>query len=124
MYKTITRNRFNKNKLNRPRKVKFEKLLGRLLVLISFIFLFSLLVTFIINNIGLASFDSGSNKKEIETVIVQDGDTLWSISEDYLSGGMDPRKYVYKIREFNNLDDIMLRSGQEIKIPFEDKKKD
>ena len=53
-----------------------------------------------------------------ETYIVQNGDTMWSIAEDYVGEGVDMRKYIGLIYQYNNgLTDLIV-SGQEITIPI------
>ncbi|UMZ73539.1 LysM peptidoglycan-binding domain-containing protein [Natranaerofaba carboxydovora] len=65
-----------------------------------------------------AGFDLEPDESEAnETTIVQDGDTLWNIAKEYNENDTDLRKFVYKIRELNNLDDAMLYPGKELKIP-------
>lgn len=53
-----------------------------------------------------------------ETYIVQNGDTMWSIAEDYVGRGMDMRKYIELIYQYNDgLTDLIV-SGQKITIPI------
>lgn len=51
-----------------------------------------------------------------ETVIVQDGDTLWGIAEQ-MRPDEDPRRTVHEIVEVNDLDDSHVNPGQELVIP-------
>ena len=53
-----------------------------------------------------------------ETYFVQSGDTMWSIAEDHIGAGMDVRKYIELIYQYNDgLTDLIV-SGQEITIPI------
>ena len=71
-----------------------------------------------IASIDKSGFNVESDESEInETTMVQDGDTLWNIAKEYNENDTDLRKFVYKIRELNDLDDAMLYPGKELKIP-------
>ncbi len=50
------------------------------------------------------------------TLVVQPGDTLWSIAKEVAPGG-DVRKTVYEIRKLNGLSDAMIISGQVLVLP-------
>lgn len=49
-----------------------------------------------------------------EDYVVSAGDTIWSIACENADG--DIRKYIYELREINNLNDCMIYPGQVIKI--------
>ncbi|MGY1858134.1 LysM peptidoglycan-binding domain-containing protein [Modestobacter sp. SYSU DS0290] len=50
------------------------------------------------------------------TVVVQPGDTLWSIAGD-VAPDEDRRAVVDAIRDRNDLDDVVLHPGQVIELP-------
>lgn len=51
-----------------------------------------------------------------QTVVVQPGQTLWSIARG-LAPGRDVRETVHEIRQINGLDNAMVRSGQILVLP-------
>ncbi len=51
---------------------------------------------------------------EYETIIVAEGDTLWSIANS-LEGNV--RENIYTIKEVNNLESSMIYVGQELLVP-------
>lgn len=60
----------------------------------------------------------GSDKKETyKIVIVQKGDTLWSITSNNCNSYSDIRKAIYEIKKFNNIASADIYPGQELKIP-------
>ena len=54
------------------------------------------------------------------SVRVKQGDTLWTIAQEYKPKGKDLRAYVYEIAANNGLDDCGVRSGQTIFVPVKD----
>lgn len=72
-------------------------------------------------------FDSFSRAGDIssdlkyEHIYVKSGDTVWSIASSYNHEKSDPRDMVAEIRAFNNLDDLIIRPGDVIKIPIRKK---
>lgn len=51
------------------------------------------------------------------TILVSNGDTLWSIASDYNEGNEDIRKLVHRIKKYNNLKSYTIYDGDEILIP-------
>lgn len=57
-----------------------------------------------------------STKAGYVTVVVQPGDTLWSIAKA-AKPGTDPRNYVQRIIDLNSLDGAGVRAGQALSLP-------
>ncbi len=53
------------------------------------------------------------------TVIAENGDTLWSICQEYKPEGMDLRLFIDKVMYENDLSQSCLEIGQEIVIPLD-----
>jgi len=51
------------------------------------------------------------------TVVVQKGDTLWSIAETFREPHTDIRRMVYMIRKANDLHSAVVYPGQKLTIP-------
>jgi Tfp pilus assembly protein FimV len=51
-----------------------------------------------------------------KAVVVQAGDTLWSISSRYAPDGIDPRAYVDALEQLNHLDGAPV-AGMRLKLP-------
>jgi nucleoid-associated protein YgaU len=52
----------------------------------------------------------------VSSVVVEPGDTLWSIAES-VAGGADVRDVVDRIQELNRLEGSMLVPGQVLQLP-------
>lgn len=50
------------------------------------------------------------------TVVVEPGDSLWSISRDRVPGA-DPREVVLRMRELNGLSSNLIQPGQVLLVP-------
>ncbi|MGE5575698.1 MAG: LysM peptidoglycan-binding domain-containing protein [Syntrophothermus sp.] len=57
------------------------------------------------------------HRREYRVVVVKEGDTLWSIAEDQLDHGMDPRQLIYEIRTINHLQSAIVKPGELLRIP-------
>lgn len=91
------------------KNVNYSKLLVITVITLSIILLISFL-----------SFKAMTEKeiyyKDIE---IKNGQTLWQIVESEFGSDINIRKYVYQIKQINNLENSKLTPGQVIKIPIE-----
>lgn len=62
---------------------------------------------------------SAYKEPQFQSIVVQSGDTLWSIAERY-SNNSNIRKYIYNVKTINNMDSGMLYENTAILIPIED----
>ena len=53
--------------------------------------------------------------------VVQAGDTLWSIAEEYAPKGMDKREYIYNLKKDNELKTSEIYTNMVLKIEREAK---
>ena len=75
-------------------------------------FAVSFLRTTALNSFATSVMDSAS-----QTITVHNNDTLWSIAESNPIEGVSTEQQVSWIREKNNLDSSLLRTGQTLEIP-------
>ena len=50
------------------------------------------------------------------TVVLQPGDTLWSVATEYAPDGTDPRAYVHALEQINGLEGTA-RAGAQLNLP-------
>jgi hypothetical protein len=50
-------------------------------------------------------------------IVVEPGDSLWSIASSVAGGGDDVRAVVYEIQQLNQLDDAAVVPGQVLRLP-------
>lgn len=53
--------------------------------------------------------------RELETIIVRQGDTLWTIAQAH-RGDTEIRKYIYNLQKLNNISSTIY-PGQELLLP-------
>ena len=105
------------DQLNRKNKKKQEKTKNENSIFNpgKILFIFSLVIIII----SLTAFSGiGEQPDEYNTVTVESGQTLWQIASNNYSSRYNLRKIIFEIREINNLDDVVLKTGQEIKLPI------
>lgn len=78
----------------------------------SFLFVLSLLTFFII----YTNVVSGYKEPSYQSIIVNQGDTLWSIAEKY-GNNSNIRKYIYELKKINNLESGIILENSAILIP-------
>lgn len=64
------------------------------------------------------SNDSNSTqKKSLKTVIVMPGDTLWEIATEHKPQGKDIRRYIYSMKQINDLHMSSIQPGEVLILP-------
>ncbi|NLJ79089.1 MAG: LysM peptidoglycan-binding domain-containing protein [Tissierellia bacterium] len=83
-------------------------------IMISIIFLLSIIFLFFQNN---RVYSSTYKENYIVIKIIQ-GDTLWNIAMEYKPEGYDIRKMVFEIIEYNDIENVNIHPGDLIKVPI------
>lgn len=75
----------------------------------------------IVKIIPAASADSGNNAECLTTIVVKEGDTLWSIAEQYMTDDYDDiRDYIKEVCRINNIKRPgLIMEGTLIAIPYD-----
>ncbi len=103
MYQLNTKNQYKNKKEN-----KIFNFTKKIILILSIIFFIMILIVFT---------GTGNNPVEYQTITVESGQTLWCIAQDKITREQNIRKYIYNIRQLNDLDDVILQPGQKLKIP-------
>lgn len=59
---------------------------------------------------------SGENY-ELKEIVVEPGDTIWTIAEKHCSPEENIRNFVFTIREVNEIDGAVIHPGQKLLVP-------
>ncbi len=101
----------------KPRKYYSIKNRKRFIISVTLLFLsvIFILSAIISNNYARGDKDTGP----YITVLIKEGDTLWSIAKRYKPKENDIRQFIKEIREVNSLESANIISGEHIQIPLE-----
>ncbi len=101
--------------IEKRRKRRIEKIRRRKRILtVSFLVAVLVLCT---QFVSLAF--ANMQERNIATVVVTSGDTIWSIAREYTPENKDVRKLVSKIKSENCIKDGHIYAGQELIIPLD-----
>ena len=65
--------------------------------------------------------ESGIKYKYYKSIVIEDGDTLWSIAKDYQTDMYETtQEYIDELRELNNLNSNHIQEGQHLLIAYYD----
>ena len=78
----------------------------------------TLLALIVFTIMNLQGAYSSAYTIETEDYWVKQGETLWSIAQEYSPDGYDIRKMIYEIKEINEMETSMIYSGDKIMIPI------
>ena len=73
-----------------------------------------------VNNMNeVEARDYRQNQKYYTSIEVEEGDTLWSISEEYMTSEYNDRnEYMNEVRQMNHITGSEIRSGSIILVPY------
>lgn len=74
------------------------------------------IIIFLLIALSNISVAKSNEEAEIISYTVSNGETLWSIAEEYKAENEDPRQYIYDIKKLNNMDNSNIYEGQILQI--------
>lgn len=106
----------NESLTKRERAVKMQKRI----IFFTLVTIVSLIILLGSSIHALASSNDNRHvNKYYTSITVEDGDTLWDIADEYISGyNVDKAEYVNEISELNNLSDGNIHAGQSIVVAY------
>lgn len=96
-------------RLRRQRLVEGRRRLAMLLAALT-------VVVGVIVGLGTGGTAVASKPGAPRTVVLQAGDSLWSVATEYAPDGVDPRAYVHALEELNGLQGVA-RAGMQLTLP-------
>ena len=92
---------------------------GFLLVLLAICMLF---LGVYIGSSRVAQVEAKGNAPEREklytTILVEEGDTLWSIADEYMTFEYDRDTFMDEVRDMNHLTGSIIHSGSNLLVPY------
>lgn len=85
-------------------------------------YIFILITLIMVLTAGVLSFGNtkaGSKHIYYKSVDITNGDTLWGIAETYKTEDVSVIYYISRIKEFNDMENDIIKIGQKIIIPIE-----
>ena len=61
---------------------------------------------------------SVASVEDFEEYWIKQGDTLWEIADKYAPDGYDTRRFIYDIKEHNEMETSMIYQGEKLLIPI------
>ncbi len=74
------------------------------------------IIIFLLIALSNISVAKSNEEAKIISYTVSNGETLWSIAEEYKAENEDPRQYIYDIKKLNNMDNSNIYEGQILQI--------
>ena len=78
-----------------------------------------ILAVFVFAYISVSGCPENCTQTEKMDYVVQAGDTLWDIAEEYAPSGMDLREYIYNVKEHNGLETLNIHPDMVLEIEVE-----
>lgn len=92
--------------VSKPRFITF--------LIIVFLFLM-ILINIALNNDKVYS---STYRNQYKKIIVDRGDTLWTIAKNNKKNGEDIREIIHNIKEINDMDSVLIKPGDIIRVPI------
>jgi len=80
----------------------------------------SLVIILIFTLYNFKAFSVNKEEHQYIEILVQDGDTIWDIAQEYYNGAKDIRRIVHDISNINGIEGAMIKSGDKILVPLTD----
>lgn len=79
---------------------------------------FILLIVFLCTAFTIVGVMKGTKSatSSFVEVTITEGDTLWGMAQNY-SNNDQPKKWIAKVMELNDMQSTMIRSGEKLKLP-------
>lgn len=81
-----------------------------------YVILFAGVAVFLLSA-GFTGMAVSADKTDHIEVVVETGDTLWQIAQQYYGDSRDIRLIIDDIKAYNDLDDVTIRPGDTLLLP-------
>lgn len=110
--------------MTRAERLRYQKKIrtfkrNLMLMLFSVAFIAGLVLTVNVMKSNAQQRDADYTYKYFTSIIVEYGDTLYSLAEEYTQGyDTDLEKYIDEVKHINHLENDEIRSGQYLVVPY------
>ena len=80
----------------------------------------SLVIILLFTLYNFTAFSINNEEHQYIEILVQDGDTIWDIAQEYYDGTKDIRRIVHNILDINDIEGAMIKPGDRILVPVID----
>ena len=92
-----------------------------LLAMILFITIGSVIFGSIFSSAQANAEESGIEYKYYKSIVIQDGDSLWSVAKEYQDDKYEnTQEYIDELKELNNLSSDRIHEGQHLMVVYYD----
>ena len=111
----------NRAKRKRMRDVAKKKLMLLMLATILFVIIGGIAIGNNFSSAQVNAEESCEQFKYYKSIVIEDGDTLWSIAKEYCTDySVDTQDYIDEVKELNNLSSNEIHQGQHLLIAYYD----
>lgn len=91
----------------------------RILIIIPGILMVCCIIIICSAHTSASAHDKNIRYKYFKSIVIEDGDSLWSIATEYISEEYESiNDYIVELKTMNQLDDDTIHSGQNIVIAY------
>jgi len=80
----------------------------------------SLVIILLFTLYNFTAFSINNEEHQYIEILVQNGDTIWDIAQEYYDGTKDIRRIIHNILDINDIEGAMIKPGDKILIPISD----
>ena len=80
----------------------------------------SLVIILLFTLYNFTAFSINNEEHQYIEILVQNGDTIWDIAQEYYDGTKDIRRIIHNILDINDIEGAMIKPGDRILVPVID----
>lgn len=111
----------NRAKRKRAREVARRRAMLLIAATILFVIVGAILIGNTFSSAQVNAEETDMEYKYYKSIVIESGDTLWSIAKEYCTGGSaDVQDYINEVKELNHLTSNEIHQGQHLMVTYYD----